>query len=331
MRVGFPEPDMGTVEIYPSGKVVVSSAASEKAAKRSMETVSRAFREAGCAPRDNVTTAENTFEIKNVTAKYEKEGSTLEIHLGGTYESLVSSFGSAWVTYEPERKIASLKLWSKNHNEVTFRFNTKTITVWGKELEEMESLFVHEVFDRVKWMPAPTPEPTPAGADTPQSAPNRCTRTALEHAVKAIVADSLPPKASGGYLSRHSQIQQWLQQTHPEIPALPDYDPLWGSPGRQAQKARACRAWAGKPYEAFWDNHMVPALDGSPVKEVSWSVPSASAPTPTAAASAMGAPAEVASSEIETDHLQRLQAVVEELAREFRVELQKTTKIVDIS
>ena len=74
MRVGFPEPDMGTVEIYPSGKVVVSSAASEKAAKRSMETVSRAFREAGCAPRDNVTTAENTFEIKNVTAKYEKEG-----------------------------------------------------------------------------------------------------------------------------------------------------------------------------------------------------------------------------------------------------------------
>ena len=72
LSVGFPEPDKATVNVYPCGKVEVSSAASEKAAKRSMETVSRAFREAGCAPRDNVTTAENTFGITNVTAKYEK-------------------------------------------------------------------------------------------------------------------------------------------------------------------------------------------------------------------------------------------------------------------
>ena len=326
LSVGFPEPDMATVEIYPSGKVVVSSAASYKAAERSMETVSLAFREAGCAPRDNVTTAENTFGITNVTAKYERRGSTLEINLGGTYESLVNNFGSAFVTNEPERNIVSLKLW-KNHKEVTFRFNTKTITVWGKELEEMESLFVHDVFERVKWVPAPTPEPTPAGAATPQSAPNRCARTALERAVKAIGGSLPPTRANGGYPSRHSQIQQWLQQTHPEIPALPDYDPLWGAPGRQAQKARACRAWAGEPYEAFWDNHMVPALAGSPVKEVGWSVPSASAPTPAAeaggaASGALGAPAEVASSDNETGHLQRLQAVVEELAREFGVELQ---------
>ena len=34
LSVGFPEPDMATVEIYPCGKVEVSSAASEKAAMR---------------------------------------------------------------------------------------------------------------------------------------------------------------------------------------------------------------------------------------------------------------------------------------------------------
>jgi len=336
---------MATVEIYPCGNVVVSSAASEKAAKSSMETVSRAFREAGRAPRDDVTTAESTFRITNVTAKYEKE--SWMINQDRTRVSLVSSFGSALVTYEIELKQKlTLKLRSKNGNvnEVTFRFNTRTIDVWGKELEEMESLFVHQVFDCVKWIPAPTPvaEGGRKTADTPQ----RCTRAALEHAVRAIVGD-LPPgkRPNGGYLSRHPQIQQWLLQTHPGIPPLPDYDPLWGSPGRQAQKARACRAWAGKPYEAFWDNHMVPALDGSPVKEVGWSVPSASAATPAAAAStpttaaassapaassaeaggaassamppAEVAPAEVASSDSETGDLQRLQAEFEELARKL--------------
>lgn len=338
LSVGFPEPDMATVEIYPCGKVEVSSAASEKAAKRIMETVSSAFQEAGCAPWDDVTTAENTFRITNVTAKYEKGGSMM-IDLGGTSKN----FGTSDFTYEPELKLSTLRLW-QNGNKVTFRFNTKTITVWGKALEEMESLFVHKVFERVKWMAAPTPEPTPAGAATPQSAPNRCARTALEDAVRAIVGGNLPPRPDGGYLSRHSQIQQWLQRTHPEIPALPDYDRAWGAPGRQGQKARARRRWAGQPYEAFWDNHMVPALAGSPVKEVGWSVPSVSAATPAAAAStpttaaassapaasssaeaggaassamppAEVAPAEVVSSDSETGDMQRLQAALAEIAR----------------
>ena len=337
------------MNVYPCGKVEVSSAASEKAAKRSMETVSRAFREAGCAPRDNVTTAESTFRITNVTAKYEKEGSTLMVNQDGTRESLVSSFGS---DKELKQKL-TLKLW-QNGNQVTFRFNTNTIDVWGKGLEDMESLFVHQVFDRVKWIPAPTPAGAQVAeggrktADTASGRKTADTRAALEHAVKAIVGD-LPPgkRPDGGYLSRHPQIQKWLQQTHPEIPALPDYDRAWGAPGVQARSARARRAWAGKPYEAFWDNHMVPALAGSPVKEVGWSVPSVSAPTPAAATStpttaaassapaassaaeaggaassamppAEVAPGEVASSDNETGDLQRLQAEFEDLARKLQ-------------
>ena len=136
-----------------------------------------------------------------------------------------------------------------------------------------------------------------------KTAAAKCTRTALDLAVKAIVGGLPPgPRAAGGYLGRHPQIQKWLQQTHPKI-ELPDYDPVWGAPGRCAHKPRPDRVWAGTPYEAFWDNNMVPALDGSPVK-IGWCVPpAASAATPAAAAStpstaaASGAPAALSAEE----------------------------------
>lgn len=340
LSVKFPEPHMATVNIFPCGKVEVSTASSEKAARQSMATVSSAFREAGCAPRDNVTTPENTFRITNITAKFEKPGSTLIIHQEQTKEILESKFMS--VVYEPELKQRlTLKVKTTGYAEVTFRFNVKTIDVWGKELEEMERLFHENVYDCVKWKETPTPAGVQGanGGGKTAAVKQPCTRTALDLAVKKIVG-SLPagPRPNGGYLSRHAQIQKWLQETHKDkCPALPDYDPMWGPPGRHALKHRSNRVWAGMPYEAFWDNNMVPALDGSPVKEVGWSVPPASAATPAvaastpataaassapaassaaeaggAASSAMGAPAEDASADSEPDDFKRVRAMLEE-------------------
>jgi len=344
LSVEIREQDMTTVvNIYPCGKVEVSRASSEKAARRSMNTVSRAFQKAGCAPpRDNVSTPDETFQITNITAKFEKPpGSTLMIHKERTAKSLESKFSS--VVYEPEYDVRhempfTLKLRPSNLNgEVIFRFNAKTITVWGKELEEMQRLFHEEVYDRVIWKEAPTPAGAQVADGGGKTAAVKCTRTALDLAVKAVVGELPPgPRAEGGYPDRHAQIQKWLQQTHPNI-ELPDYDRAWGAPGRRAHKARPDRVWAGRPYEAFWDNNMVPALAGSPVK-IGWCVPpAASAATPAAAAStpstaaasgapaalsaeeaggaassAMGTPAEDASADSE---LKRMLAELEEMER----------------
>ena len=344
LSVEIQEQDMTTVvNIYPCGKVEVSRASSEKAARRSMNTVSRAFQKAGCAPRGDVSTPDETFQITNITAKFEKPpGSTLMIHKERTAKSLESKFSS--VVYEPEYDVRhempfTLKLRPSNLNgEVTFRFNAKTITVWGKELEEMKKLFHEEVYDRVQWKEAPTPAGAQVAEGGGKTAAVKCTRTALDRAVKAIVG-GLPPgkRVEGGYPERHAQIQKWLQQTHPDR-KLPDYDPVWGAPGRRAHKPGPDRVWAGTPYEAFWDNNMVPALAGSPVK-IGWCVPpAASAATPAAAAStpstaaasgapaalsaeeaggaassAMGAPAEDASADSEPDEVKRMLAELENM------------------
>ena len=83
------------------------------------------------------------------------------INQGLTRDGLMSKFAAALITCEPELKQPlTLKLRPSNLNgEVTFQFNAKTITAWGKELEEMERLFQEEVYDRVIWK-----EATPAGA-----------------------------------------------------------------------------------------------------------------------------------------------------------------------
>ena len=185
LSVKFPEPHMATVNIFPCGKVEVSTASSEKAARQSMATVSSAFREAGCAPRDNVTTPENTFRITNITAKFEKPGSTLIIHQEQTKEILESKFMS--VVYEPELKQRlTLKVKTTGYAEVTFRFNVKTIDVWGKELEEMERLFHENVYDCVTWKEAPTPAGVQGanGGGKTAAVKQPCTRTALDLAVK---------------------------------------------------------------------------------------------------------------------------------------------------
>jgi hypothetical protein len=307
LSVEIREQDMTTlVKIYPRGKVEVSRASSEEAARRSMAVVSWAFQKAGCAPIDDVNTPETTFQITNIAASFEKPpGSTLMIHKEQTAKSLERKFPS--VKYEPElsRGVFTLKLLPSNRNgEVTFQFNTHTVSVWGKELAEMEKLFHEEVYDLVTWKEPPTPAGAPVADGGGKTAAVKFdARAALDLAVKAIVGGLPPgPRANGGYPSRHAQIQKWLQQTRPDI-KLPDYDPAWGAPGRRAHKPRPDRVWAGTPYEAFWDNNMDPALARTPVK-IDWCVPpAASAATPAAAAStpsaaaASGAPAALSAEE----------------------------------
>ena len=273
--IKFPEPDMATVTIYPSGKVVISCASSETAAQAAAETVRNALRReededdwerdfAGCDTQIIATYAVLPKVIKQQEL----------------YFQLTKKYLNSNVKFEPENRFCvRLELDQGTTAEgiskglVGFEFFHKKITVRGIGLgaggsDLMQKCFL-EVFDGVpldQYLTEELQAGSRSAADlivetNGQNTPD--VREALEKAVRRIVpggrlnglGDRPARDPAGGFISRHLQIQKWLREKHPDLTQLPDYDPEWGDPG----KANV-RSWANTPWAGFWEEHMRPVF-----------------------------------------------------------------------
>ena len=261
--IEFPESDMATVTIYPSGKVEVSKASSERAAHVAAEAVRSALLRPGDEDDWDRDFAGHETQIVASYAVLPKVIKKEQLYL-----RLQKMYNSGVVTYEPEipetwAQIVRLVLnqgattQGVSKGRVEFEFCNNQIIVFLKIFNEAPiDKYLTDELQADSRSAADLLVETNRGA-----APDA--REALEKAVKKIVGGGrlkdlgARPKRdpAGGFISRHRQIQEWLSKTHPELNQLPDYDPEWGDPGRANPLS-----WANTPWAGFWEEHMRPVL-----------------------------------------------------------------------